>query len=63
MYKSIVVAIERIDQERDRIAERKIKQKARAKGSHLNKEGSTGESEFSNFPGFNKSLGELDQNF
>ena len=59
IIKSIV---DQIDAERDAMHDKNNMSTSR-KGSHIYKEGSTGESEFSNFPGFNKSSGELGQNF
>ena len=56
---SILRAIDSIDQTRDEAAKGRINSITRANGSHTDIEGSTGESEFSNFPGFNKSSGEL----
>ena len=56
---SILAAIDSVDQDREQIAQGKVISITPAIGSHLDIEGSTGESEFSNFPGFNKSSGEL----
>jgi len=60
---SILAAIDSVDQDREQIAQGKVISITPAIGSHLDIEGSTGESKFSNFQNLIKSQVNLSKSF